>query len=90
MTDSTTSTPAQNNPTWVVGIDGSDHATHALKWAAQMAAGREVAIDAIAAWEFSFFGQVPLPGGAIPATSIETQDEIVAGIYDLAKQVSAD
>lgn len=39
----------------VVGVDGSEHSTLALRWAARIAAAEDAQIDAIAAWEYPMY-----------------------------------
>ena len=44
--------------TWIVGIDGSDNARHALEWAVRMAEGRDVQIKALGSWHVEVAGDM--------------------------------
>ena len=35
---------------WIVGVDGSENARHALHWTVQQAIGRDVVVTALATW----------------------------------------
>ena len=48
--------------TWVVGVDGSDDAGHALDWAAGHAGGRCRELRLVHAWQFPYIGALPLVG----------------------------
>lgn len=43
-------TTPQGGTTWVVGVDGSDDAAHALSWATSHAPGRTTRLQLVAAW----------------------------------------
>jgi nucleotide-binding universal stress UspA family protein len=46
----------------VVGVDGSDNAKEALRWAAKQAGYTGASLDVVAAWEFpATYGWVPVP-----------------------------
>jgi nucleotide-binding universal stress UspA family protein len=46
----------------VVGVDGSDHSKHALRWAAQLADSFGGTIDAVTAWHVPVsYGIAPIP-----------------------------
>jgi nucleotide-binding universal stress UspA family protein len=47
----------------VVGVDGSDNATHALRWAGQEAQLRAGTVTAVLAWQFPLIG---IPGAFDP------------------------
>ena len=61
----------------VVGIDGSEHAAEALRWALQEAAFRDAAVEAVHAWSFS---AVPTPAdaGLVPLAWSENTDAVDA------------
>ena len=57
--DSSVSPPADRS-TWVVGLDGSDCAAHALEWAASNVDGRASAIELVTAWQTPVVGAYPM------------------------------
>lgn len=55
-----------NGHTWIVGIDGSKHAEHALAWAAHQAPGRTERLELVTAW------QVPMVAGGAEVWAMGT------------------
>jgi nucleotide-binding universal stress UspA family protein len=47
---------------WVIGIDGSDPAHHALDWALEHASGRATALHLVTAWQTPVLIAAPTPG----------------------------
>jgi nucleotide-binding universal stress UspA family protein len=46
----------------VVGVDGSDHSKHALRWAARLAERFDATLDAVSAWHVPVsYGIAPIP-----------------------------
>jgi nucleotide-binding universal stress UspA family protein len=77
----------------VVGIDGSEHAIEALRWAIGEARLRGATIDAIDAWNYPY---VAVPGANVPlhprgdqAIDVEVElEEAVAAVADEADGVT--
>jgi nucleotide-binding universal stress UspA family protein len=51
--------------TWVVGIDGSDCAENALRWAEANAPGRATALELVTAWQTPVSGAYPMSGPVV-------------------------
>jgi nucleotide-binding universal stress UspA family protein len=59
-------------PRIVVGVDGSEGAKAALRWAAQLARTNGAGLDIVAAWDFpSIYGVAAVPDMMSPQTDIE-------------------
>lgn len=59
-------------PHVVVGVDGSEHSKHALRWAAKIAEPFGATLRVVSAWEYPVgFGWSLLPDGWNPAEDIE-------------------
>ncbi len=67
----------------VVGVDGSDHSRHALRWAAFLAGQLETSLAAVAAWDYPLtYGYAALPTEWDPAADMRTMlDEAVAAVF---------
>jgi nucleotide-binding universal stress UspA family protein len=65
---------AQQTHTIIVGVDGSDSSTAALRWACEQARRTDSTIDAIGAWGWpmSFGAAIPIPDGYDPAADTLT------------------
>lgn len=60
-------------PRIVVGVDGSEPSTQALRWAAHFAASAGARLDAVAAWQYpNSVGWGPLPVDWNPGQDMET------------------
>jgi nucleotide-binding universal stress UspA family protein len=74
--------------TIVVGIDGTDHAAAALRWAAEEAALRSASLVAVHAWSFVPM-TTPADSGLVPMAWTETI-EVLDASRDAAERVAAD
>jgi nucleotide-binding universal stress UspA family protein len=87
QTDQTDQTDQSENDSWVVGIDGSEAAAHALDWATGHALGRTSRLQLVTSW------QAPISGSTIegvPAGSSSLdRDLLVKGAQRLV-DVAAD
>lgn len=81
---------ADEETTWVVGVDGSDHARRALEWAAHQAEGHGAAIDAVSAWQYPYAGVLPMAGEALPAFDEEAGQAVAAQAVEVAAAVAAE
>lgn len=65
---------AQQRQTIIVGVDGSDSSTAALRWACEQAHRTASTVDAIGAWEWpmSFGAAIPIPTGYDPAADAQS------------------
>src|SRR5690242_12560747 len=69
----------------VVGVDGSDGGTRALRWAAQEVASRGGTVQAVAAWTYD-----SVPGAVVAATNpIEERERARRGLDDSVAEVAA-
>ncbi|HUS43404.1 MAG TPA: universal stress protein [Ilumatobacteraceae bacterium] len=57
---SSDSAPRVDRGAWVVGLDGSDCAAHALEWAATNIPGRATAVELVTAWQTPVVGAYPM------------------------------
>jgi nucleotide-binding universal stress UspA family protein len=72
----------------VVGIDGSDHAAAALRWAVEEAALRGATVEAVHAWSFVPV-TTPADSGLVPMAWTEG-DELLEASQRAAERVAAD
>lgn len=76
---------------WVVGVDGSPGSAHALRWAADQARGRPVAIRSVHAWHPTALGiaglSAPSLHDQVPDAVHRTLDELAAMLGDDAGSV---
>jgi nucleotide-binding universal stress UspA family protein len=72
----------------VVGIDGSKHATAALRWAAEEAALRSASLEAVHAWSFVPLA-TPADAGLVPMAWTESI-EMLDATRDAAERTAAD
>lgn len=70
-------------PTFVVGIDGSPGAEHALRWAAHLAQGVGGSIEAVMSWEYPALALLPAPLG-LPLPPPERMDEATSAALTTA------
>jgi nucleotide-binding universal stress UspA family protein len=72
-----------SKPRIVVGVDGSEGSTSALRWTARLAELTGARVDVIGAWEYSaLFGFTALPALEFPAADIERSlNETVDEVY---------
>jgi nucleotide-binding universal stress UspA family protein len=77
---------AQQHHTIIVGVDGSDSSTAALRWACEQAYRTDSTVDAIGAWEWpmSFGAAIPIPSDYDPAA--DAQRMLAALIEPLASE----
>lgn len=61
---------------WLVGVDGSDFARHALDWALANAPGRASEIRLVTAWQPPIYG-LDMMGAAVPAGDLATLEQAV-------------
>jgi nucleotide-binding universal stress UspA family protein len=71
----------------VVGIDGSEHAAAALRWAAEEAALRGATLEAVHAWTFVPV-TTPADAGLVPMAWTESS-EVFDATQDAAEQLAA-
>lgn len=62
----------------VVGVDGSDHAQHALRWALDEAHMRKAHLDVVTAWQLPHTGGLPSVAAIDPILYERTAQHIVA------------
>ncbi len=74
--------------TIVVGVDGTDHAAAALRWAAEEAALRSATLVAVHAWSFVPM-TTPADSGLVPMAWTESIDVLDAS-RDAAERIAAD
>lgn len=60
---------------WVVGVDGSEHSSRALRWAAHNAPGRASTLRVLRAWSAPVSGGLAMPPLMIDELRPETADE---------------
>ncbi|HEX2304471.1 MAG TPA: universal stress protein [Gaiella sp.] len=72
----------------VVGIDGSEHAAAALRWAVDEAALRDATVEAVHAWSFVPV-TTPADSGLVPMAWTES-DEVLEASQRAAERVAAD
>ena len=67
----------------VVGVDGSQHSEHALRWGAYLAAALQARLDAVAAWEYPpSFGWAAVAPEWDPAADMATiLDDTVRAVF---------
>lgn len=67
---------------WVVGVDGSEHATRALRWAAHNAPGRASTLSVLRAWSVPVTGGLAMVPSMIdemqPDTADDALDDVIA------------
>ena len=67
---------------WVVGVDGSEHSSRALRWAAHNAPGRVSKLRVLRAWSAPVSGGLTMPPSMIddlqPATADDSLDSLAA------------
>ncbi len=73
------------NCRWIVGIDGSDSARHALHWATTHAAGRATELHVVTAWQAPLYGPFPMVG---PMTSPYDTDALRAAATRDARRLA--
>jgi nucleotide-binding universal stress UspA family protein len=69
----------------VVGIDGSDNAKEALRWAARQAGYTGASLDVVGAWEFpATYGWVAIPSEDLDLAGFAQKaiDEALADVYE--------
>lgn len=83
--------------TWIVGIDGSESAVHALDWAVAQAAGRDLRFHLLAAWEIPTLARLSgvrmasgIDRAGLEATAGHALDEAVERIAPAGLAVSRD
>jgi nucleotide-binding universal stress UspA family protein len=62
----------------VVGVDGSDHARHALRWALDEARLRKAHLDVVTAWQLPLTGGIPSAAAVDPIVYERAAERIVA------------
>lgn len=72
----------------VVGIDGSEHSTAALRWALEEAQLRVAAVEAVHAWSYVPIA-TPLDGGLVPLAWAEGTTNVDA-VREAAEQLAAE
>lgn len=74
----------------VVGIDGSDEAVHALAWAVEFAARRDLAVEVITMWSFPTFGiELPSTGRVLHRHALEVARRAIELVTDDQKEDGA-
>lgn len=76
--------------TWVVGVDGSDNARHALEWAVDQAVGRDVRIVVLATWSVPATTTGLVPGGIVSPDWSMLESELQHSTTALAAEVARD
>lgn len=79
------SSTATATGSWIVGIDGSDCARHALQWATTHAPGRASDLHVVTAWQAPLYGPYPVVG---PMTSPYDTDALRAAAERDAKRLA--
>lgn len=76
---------------WIVGIDGSDYASNALRWAVTHAPGRATELELVTAWQSPVIGAYPMSSPAVLSfDDIELRDRAAADAEELAAQCRGD
>lgn len=76
---------------WVVGIDGSPYAEHALEWALANASGRATDIELVTAWQTPAVGAYPMSSpGVLVFDDTEMQSAAAADVQSLAERAEVD
>jgi nucleotide-binding universal stress UspA family protein len=72
---------------WIVGIDGSDCASNALRWAVTHAPGRATDLELVTAWQSPVVGAYPMssPAAVLTFDDIELRDRAAADTEELAE-----
>ena len=82
----TSETAERHEGRWVVGIDGSDCASNALRWAITHAPGRATDLELVTAWQSPVVGAYPMSSPAVLSfDDIELRDRAAADTEQLAE-----
>jgi nucleotide-binding universal stress UspA family protein len=83
----TSETVERDEGRWIVGIDGSDCASNALRWAIKHAPGRATDLELVTAWQSPVVGAYPMssPAAVLTFDDIELRDRAGADTERLAE-----
>jgi len=82
----TSTTVEHDQGRWIVGIDGSDCASNALRWAITHAPGRATDLELVTAWQSPVVGAYPMSSPAVLSfDDIELRDRASADTERLAE-----
>ncbi len=84
--DSSLHAPSEHG-LWVVGLDGSEHASNALAWATMNAQGRAESLQLVTAWQIPVVGAYPM---ASPAVMPFDDEELKAAAASEIAQLAED
>jgi nucleotide-binding universal stress UspA family protein len=73
---------------WIVGVDGSPEARHALEWAARQARSHEARLEAVWTWHLPYSPALGLVGPSAGSLWSEVGDEVDEQLRELVAQVS--
>jgi nucleotide-binding universal stress UspA family protein len=71
---------------WIVGIDGSECATNAVRWAVANAPGRATSLEFLTAWQAPTIGAYPMSS---PSVTVFDDSELIAAAADETEAAAA-
>ncbi|TFH21191.1 MAG: universal stress protein [Acidimicrobiales bacterium] len=80
--------PVANDPDpgrWIVGIDGSECATNAVRWVVANAPGRATSLEFLTAWQAPTIGAYPMSS---PSVTVFDDSELIAAAADETEVVA--